>query len=146
MEAGQETLFHHILMILIAIIGEGLDGDAAAGVEKADNLQVFGIHQLDQVLHDDVHTILMEVAMVAEAKEIKLEALAFHHQRTRDIINDNMSKIGLTCLGAQRSKLGTVERHQVIIFRVLVLEGLQHFRRIVVTVLGVLVSQQSYTF
>ena len=55
-------------MILVTVIGERLDGDSPTGIEQADDLQIFGIHQLDQVLHDDVHAILMEVAVVAETE------------------------------------------------------------------------------
>ena len=100
MKAGQEALFDHILMLSVAVVGEGLDGDTATGIEQADNLKVFGIHQLDQVLHDDVDAVLMEVAVVAEAEEVELQALALHHQRARDIVDDDMSEIGLTGLGA----------------------------------------------
>ena len=115
METGQKTLAYHVLVFGVTVVGEGLDGDAAAGVEQADDLQVLGIHQLDQVLHDDVYAILMEVAVVAEAEKVKLEALALHHQRTRDVINDEVPEIGLASLGAQRGKLRTIQRHQVFI-------------------------------
>ena len=72
METGQEALLHQVLMIGVAVVGEGLDGDAATGVEQADDLQIFGIHQLDEVLHDDVDAVLMEVAVVTEAEEVEL--------------------------------------------------------------------------
>ena len=72
MEVGQEALFHQILMVGVTIVGEGLDGDAATGVEQADDLQIFRIHQLDKVLHDDVDAVLMEVAVVTEAEEVEL--------------------------------------------------------------------------
>ena len=128
-------------MVGVTVVGKGLDGDAASGVEQADDLQVLGIHQLDQVLHDDVHAVLVEIAMVAEAEEIELEALALHHQGARDIINNNVSEVRLTRLGAQGGKLRTVERHQIIVLRVFVLESLQHLRHIVVTILGILITQ-----
>ena len=79
----KKSLLHHVLMFSIAVVGEGLDGDATTRIEEPDNLQIFGIHQLDQVFHDDVDAILMEVAVVAETEEIKLQALALHHQRAR---------------------------------------------------------------
>ena len=101
MEFGQEALLHQILMIIIAIVGEGLDGDAATGIEQANDLQVFGIHQLDQIFHDDVDAILMEVAVVSEAEEVEFEALALHHQRAGNVINNNVSEVRLARLGAQ---------------------------------------------
>ena len=146
METGQEALFHHVLMLGITIVGEGFDGDAATRIEQADDLQIFGIHQLDQILHNDVDTVLVEVAMVAEAEEIKLEALALHHQRSWDIINDNVSEIRLACLGAQRGELGTIQSHQVFVLRMFILKHFQHLGRIIVAVLCVLVAQQRDTF
>ena len=47
METCQKALFHHVLVFGVAVIGEGLDGDAPTGLEQPDDLQVFGIHQLD---------------------------------------------------------------------------------------------------
>ena len=139
METGQKALFHHVLMFGVAIVGERLDGDTPTGIEQADDFQIFGIHQLDQILHDDVHAVLVEVAMVAEAEEVEFEALALHHQRAWNVINNDVPEVGLTCLGAQRGKLGTVERHQIIVFRMLVLEGLQHLGGIVIAILSILV-------
>ena len=66
----KKPLFHHVLMVCIAIVGEGLDGDATTGIEQADDLQILRVHQLDQVLHNDVDTVLVEVTVVAEAEEI----------------------------------------------------------------------------
>ena len=59
-----------------AVIGEGINADTAPGGEESGHFQVLGIHQLDQVLHDCVHAIFMEGALVAEAEQIELEALA----------------------------------------------------------------------
>ena len=146
MEAGQEALLHHFLVILVAVVGERLDGDAATGIEQADDFQILGIHQLDQVLHDDVHAVLVEVAVVTEAEEIEFEALTLHHQCARDIINNNVSEVGLSRLGAQRGKLWTIQGYQIFILRMLILEGLQHLWSIVITILGILVSQQGYAF
>ncbi len=141
MKTCQQTSLDHILMIRIAVVGERLDGDSPTGIEQADDLQILGIHQLDEVLHDDVHAVLVEVAVVAETEEVEFEALALHHQRAWNVINNDVPEVGLTCLGAQRGKLGTVEGHQVIVLRMLVLKGLEHFGRIVVTILGILITQ-----
>ena len=146
MEIGQKTLFHHVLMIGVAVVGEGFDGNAPTGIEQADNLQIFWVHQFDKVLHDDVHTVLVKVAMVAEAEEVKLKAFTLHHQGARDIINNKVSEIRLARFGTQRSELRTVQRHQIIVFGMLVLKHLQHLGRIVVTVVGVLVPQQRHAF
>ena len=142
----KKPLFHHVLMLGIAVVGEGLDGDTTAGIKQTDDLQVFGIHQLDQILHDDVDTVLVEVAMVAEAEEIQLQTLALHHQPSRDVVDDQVAEIGLACLGAQGGELGTIQCHQVFVLRMFVFKRLQHLRGIVVVVLRVLVAQQRDAF
>ena len=133
-------------MLSITIVGEGFDGDTAAGIEQADDLKILGIHQLDQIFHDDVDAVLVKVAMVAEAEEIELQALALNHQGTRDIVDNKVAEIGLSRFWAQRGKLRTIHGHKVLVLRVFVLEGLQHFGRIVIVILCVLVAQQRDTF
>ena len=59
-------------MILVAPVGEGDDGDTAARVEVAVHLNVLGVHKLYQILHDDVDTVLMKVAVVAKREEVEL--------------------------------------------------------------------------
>ena len=146
METGQEALFHHVLMFGIAVIGERFDGDAATGVEQSNDLQIFRIHQFDQIFHDDVHAVFMKVAMVAKAEEVEFQALALHHQRTRNVVDNEVSKVGLTCLGAQGGELRTIHGHKVLVLRMFVLKRLQHLGCIVVAVLRVLVAQQRDTF
>ena len=50
----------------LAIVGVGIDADAATRREEAGYLYVFGLHQFDEILHDDVHAVFMKVAMVAK--------------------------------------------------------------------------------
>ena len=88
----------------------------------------------------------MEVAVVAETEEVELEALALDHAHTRDVVDDDVAKVGLTRLGAQRSELGAVERHHRFILGVLVLEGLKHVGALVKLVGRALVAQQRYAF
>ena len=56
-----------------AIIGIGIDADPAAWREDACDFYVFGIHQADEVFHDGVDTVLVEVSVIAEGEEIELE-------------------------------------------------------------------------
>ena len=96
MEIGQKALFHHVLMFGVAIVGEGFDGDTATRIEKADDLQIFGVHQFDQIFHDDVDAVLMEVTVVAETEEIEFQALALHHPDIRYVLYHYLSEVGLT--------------------------------------------------
>ena len=144
MEISNETGAHHVLVVTVAIVGKRLDADAATGVEQADDLEILGVHQLDQVLHDDVHAVLVEVAVVAETEEIQLEALALDHAHTGDVVDNDVAEVGLAGLGAQRGKLGAVERHHIVVLRVLVLEGLKHIRTVVKLIGRALVAQQRH--
>ena len=49
-----------------AVVGVGMDGDASARREFAPDLDILRIHELDEVLHDSVHAILVEIAVIAE--------------------------------------------------------------------------------
>ena len=72
-----------------------MDRDSSSRSEQAGHLDVLRIHQTDQVLYDDVHAILMEIAMVAEAEQIELEALALDHADIRDILDAYLGEIRL---------------------------------------------------
>ena len=50
----------------LAVVAVRVDGDAAARRELAPDFDVFGIHELDEVFHDDVDTVLVEVPVIAE--------------------------------------------------------------------------------
>ena len=146
MEIADEAGAHHVLMLTVAKVGKRLDGDASSGIEQADDLQILGIHQLDQVLHDDVDTILMEIAVVAEAEQVELQALALDHALARDIVDNDMAEVGLARLGTQRGELGAIERHHIVVLGVLVLEGLKHIGTVVKLIGRALVAQQRHTF
>ena len=76
-DEGIKALLCHlfILSAWATVVGIGIDADAATGCEQADNLNILWVHQFHQVFHDDVDTVFMEVAMIAEGEEIELQAL-----------------------------------------------------------------------
>ena len=55
-----------ILRPRTTIVSVWMDGNATARSEDTRHLDVARIHELDQILHDDIDAILMEVAMIAE--------------------------------------------------------------------------------
>ena len=67
-----------IFCALAAIVGKGVDADAATRGEDARHLDIFGVHEADEVLHDDVDAVFVEIAMIAEAEEIKFQTLALY--------------------------------------------------------------------
>ena len=80
--------------------------------------------------------------MVAEAEQVQLERLALHHAHIGHVGDVDGGEVRLAGDGAQARELRAVELHEVVVSRVLVLEGLQHRRIVVGRVLGVLVAEQ----
>ena len=52
----------------LAIVCVWIDGQTTARRKLTPYLDVFRIHQLDEVFHDEIDAILVKVPMVAEAK------------------------------------------------------------------------------
>ena len=117
-----------------AVVRVREDGDAAARGEEARDLDVLRVHQLDEVLHDGVHDVLVEIAVAAEAEQIELQALGLHHADVRHVADADFREVGLAGDGAQGGELRAVEAYPVVVVGMLVLEGFQHFGRVVLAV------------
>ena len=76
----------------------------------------------------------MEVAVIAEAEEIKLKTLALHHLNVGDVGYANLGEVGLTGDGAEGCKLRAVEPYPIVVAGMFVYESLEHLRCVVVTV------------
>ena len=94
----QQTLLFYVLVFGVGIVGEGVDADAASWGEDAGYLKILRIHQSDQVFHDDVHAVFVEIAVIAERKEIELERLGLHHLLPWNVGDIDSSEVGLPCL------------------------------------------------
>ena len=53
--------------------------------EDACHLNVLRIHELNEVLHDSIHTVFMEITMITEAKKIEFKTLTLNHSLVRDV-------------------------------------------------------------
>ena len=82
-------------------IGIRTYGYAATWSEQPDNFNITGLHQSDQIFHDDVDAVFMEITVIAETEQIQFQTFAFHHFLARNIIYDDMPEIRLTGLGTQ---------------------------------------------
>lgn len=133
-----ETMFGQFLVLgaRTAVVGVRIDGDAATWGKETGNLDVFGIHQFDEVLHDDVYAVLVEVSMVSEAEKIEFETLALNHLDVRDIADAELREVRLSCNRTEGGELRTVETHPIVIALVLVFECLQYLRCVVHSVFG----------
>lgn len=130
----------------LAVVAIGIDGNAASGQKFAPYFDILGVQQSDEVLHDDVDAVLMEIPMIAEGEEIEFQALALHQFLIGDIGNINGRKIRLAGDGTQACELRTVELDKVIIVRMFVVKGLQDIGIVICVIIGVLAAQQSEVF
>ena len=94
----EETVLCHLLIFCAraAIVGIGVDTNAATWREETNDFDVFGIHQADEIFHDGIDTVLMKIAVVAEAEEVEVQALAFHHALSWEIVDPYFCEVGLS--------------------------------------------------
>lgn len=114
-----------------SVVGVGKNADAASWREDSRHFDVFWIHQFDEVLHDDVDTIFVEVAVVSEAEQVELQALAFHHFMVGEIVDAYFGKVGLPCDGAEAGELRAVEAHPIVVARVFVYKCFKHLGSVI---------------
>ena len=145
---AHQPLLRHCLVLGSGapVIGIRIDGNASPRGKKPCDFNVLGSHQPDEVFQDDVDAVFMESAMVAEAEEVELKALALHHEAVGYVVYDDFREVGLPGLGAERGEFGTCEGDHVVVVGVLVDESLEHLGRVVRGVFCALVSQQRAAF
>ena len=76
-----------------SVIGVRPDADSSTWGEDAGDLDIFGVHKAYEVLHDDVHTILVEITMVAEREELEIQTLRLHHEHVRYVCDAYLGKV-----------------------------------------------------
>lgn len=133
------------------MVAVGVDGEAAAGEEFAPDFDVPGMEEVDQVVHDDIYAVFMEVTVIAEAEEVELQGFTFYHEISGDVGDVDGGKIGLPCLRAETGKFGTIEFDEIVAVFVFIGNSFQIVGVIVVFVAGVLIAQkgqliQSFSF
>lgn len=119
---------------LAAVVGVWVDADASTRGENACHFDIFRVHQSDEVFHDGVHAVFVEIAVIAETEQIEFQTLAFHHAHVGDVVDADFGKIGLTGDGAQAREFGAVEAYPIVVVLMFVLKRFQHFRRIVLPI------------
>ena len=60
-----------------SVVCVGVDAYSSARSEQSRHLYILRIHQADEVFHYYVHAVFVEVAVVAEAEKVELQALGF---------------------------------------------------------------------
>ena len=93
---------------------EHVDRHAAARIPIAADAQPFGLEQRHELLADGDGAVLVEGAVVAEAREIKFQRLRLHQPLARHIVDHEMGEIRLAGDRAERGEFGRGETGDVI--------------------------------
>ena len=125
-----------------AVIAVRVDADTAAGQEFPPHFDVFRVHGPDEVVHDDIDAVFMEIAVIAETEQVELQRLAFYHAFPWDVRNINRRIVRLARDGAERRELRAVELDPVIIVRMTVLERLEDLRTVIVVVFDIFLAEE----
>ena len=125
-----------------AVIGERMNGDAAARCELAEYFDVFRIHQGNEVFHDDVDAVFMKIAVVAEAEEVEFQGFAFHHFDVRDVADVDGGEVRLPGHRAEAGELGADEFDEIVVVGMFVVECFENFRCVAGRILGFLIAQK----
>ena len=88
----------------------------------------------------------MKGSVTAKTEKVEFKALTFHHLHIRNIGDTDFCKVGLSGNGTQAGKLRAVEAHPVVVLRMLVVEGFEHLRRIVLPIDGFTAQQGKLVF
>lgn len=125
-------MFRHLLIFRSGtpIIRIRINGNATARGENPRNFNILGIHQANEVFHDDIHAILMKSAMIAKTEKVKFQALTLHHFHIGNVTDTDFRKIRLPRYRTQAGELRTVETYPIIVIGMLVVKRFQYFGRI----------------
>ena len=121
-----------------AIIGIRINGDSSTWSEKSRDLYIFRVHERDKILHYDINAILVKISVVTEAEKVELKAFALHHLDVRDVTYPYLREVRLPRNGTKRGEFRAIEPYPIIVAQVFVDKCLQHFRSIIVSILGFL--------
>ena len=119
-----------------SVVDIRMDGYSSSRSEQAQHLDVLRIHQFDQVIEDDVDTILVETSVVTETEQVEFEALALNHTYVGNIADADLCEIRLSRDRAQSSEFRAVETHPVITAGMHVLESLEDIGSIIHLISG----------
>jgi hypothetical protein len=109
-----------------ARLPEDVDGDAAARIPIAADAQPFRLQQLGQALADGDGAVLVEGAVVAERRQVHLQALGLDQPVAGHIVDDDVGEVGLARHRAQAGELRRREAREIQRVGMRVGDALQH--------------------
>ena len=133
-----QTMFRHLFELCsrTTVISIRINGNTTTWSKDSGYFNVFGIHQLYQIFHYNIHTIFMKGSMITETEKIEFQALAFYHFYIGNVADTYFRKVRLSGNRTQTCELRAVETYPIIIFRMLIIKGFQYFRSIILLILG----------
>jgi hypothetical protein len=129
------TSYSLILRPGASIVTEGHNTNPSTRAKVSGYLYVFGIHQLDEIVHNDIDTIFVKSTMRTKAEEIEFETFALYHAFVWDVIDVDCGEVGLPRNGAESRELRADKSNPVITLRMLIAECLQDLRSIIFFIL-----------
>lgn len=131
-------MFRHLFELCsrTTVISIRINGNTTTWSKDSGYFNVFGIHQLYQIFHYNIHTIFMKGSMITETEKIEFQALAFYHFYIGNVADTYFRKVRLSGNRTQTCELRAVETYPIIIFRMLIIKGFQYFRSIILLILG----------
>lgn len=117
-----ETKLRHFLVFRprTSVVCVRIDGDSTARGENSGHFYILRIHQLNQILHDFVHAVLMKIAMVTETEQVEFQAFGLNHTFVGHIGNLDFRKVRLPGNRTKAREFRTVELYPIIIVRMLI--------------------------
>ena len=135
------TSYSLILRPRASIVAEGYNTNPSTRAKVTRYLYVFGIHQLDEIVHNDIDTIFVKSTMRTKAEEVEFEAFALYHPLVWDVIDVDCGKVGLPRNGAESRKLRADKANPVVTLGMLIAECLQDLRSIIFFILSFLAKE-----
>jgi hypothetical protein len=104
---------------------EYVDRHAASRIPVSTYPEPFGLQKFDQALCDEDRAVLLKDAMVPEASHKELSRLALNDPSVRNVVNDEMRKIGLARHRTDRGEFRDSESDEIGGFGVRVAHAFQ---------------------
>ena len=128
-----------------AVVAVGIDGEAAAGEEFTPYFNIAGTEKTDEVFHDHIDAVLMEVTVVTITEEVKFQGFAFYQIFVRDEGDVNGGKVRLACFRAETGEFRAVEFYEEILVRMFVGDSFQK-AWIIVECIGCMLAAKMFQF
>ena len=124
-----------------AVIAVRINGKTAAGKEFAPYFYIAGTEQTNQVGHNHIDAVFVEITVIPIAEKVELQGFAFYHPFIRNIGNIDGGEIGLPRFRAEAREFRTIELDEIIPVFMLIGNFFQKIRIIIIEILRISAAQ-----